>query len=275
MAPNLSFLAFLFLAVLPAAAAAPPPPPSSSGNAGFNVTEILARYPEFKLFNLLLSKTRVAREINSRSSITVLVPDNSAVDWLLRRSARLARSSLFELMSVHVILDYIDGAKLAALPRGGGGSNPSTVLTTLFQTTGTARNRTGFLNVTAAPRGGAVVFISAAPGSLVSATFKRAVTARPYNISVLQISNFVVPPGIVTRPRPPAPPRMRQMAVAPSPAPTAPPLPPAALPTSEGDAGEGPDAAEAPAPSRGHVAKVMSRWIIGAAVALAFMLGFL
>ncbi|CAL5041595.1 unnamed protein product [Urochloa decumbens] len=275
MAPNLSLLPFLFLAVLPAAgnaaAAAPPPSSSSSGNAAFNVTEILARYPEFKLFNLLLSKTRVAREINSRSSITVLVPDNSAVDWLLRRSARLARSSLFELMSVHVILDYIDGAKLAALPRGGGG-NPSTVLTTLFQTTGTARNRTGFLNVTAAPRGGAVVFISAAPGSLVSATFKRAVTARPYNISVLQISNFVVPPGIVTRPRPPAPspPRMRQMAVAPSPTPTPPPLP-----TSEGDAGEGPDAAEAPAPSRGHVAKVMSRWITGAAVGFALMLGFL
>ncbi|CAN6193833.1 unnamed protein product [Urochloa humidicola] len=267
MAPNLSLLPFLFLAVLPAAAAAPPPPPSSSGNAAFNVTEILARYPEFKLFNLLLSKTRVAREINSRSSITVLVPDNSAVDWLLRRSARLARSSLVELMSVHVVLDYIDAAKLAALPRG---ANP-TVVTTLFQTTGTARNRTGFLNVTVGPRGsGAVVFISAAPGSLVSATFKRAVTARPYNISVLQISNFVVPPGIVTRPRPPSPPapRMRQMAIAPSPAPTA-------LPTSEGDAGEGPDAAEAPAPSsQGHVATVMSQWM-GAAVGMACMLGFL
>ncbi|CAN6220539.1 unnamed protein product [Urochloa humidicola] len=273
MASNLSLLPFLFLAVLPAAAAVPPPP-SSSGNAAFNVTEILARYPEFKLFNLLLSKTRVAREINSRSSITVLVPDNSAVDWLLRRSPRLARSSLVELMSVHVVLDYIDGPKLAALPRGG---NPSTVLTTLFQTTGTARNRTGFLNVTVGPRGnGAVVFISAAPGSLVSASFKRAVTARPYNISVLQISNFVVPPGIVTRPLPSPPgPRMRQMAIAPSPAPTPPRLTPAALPTSEGDAGEGPDAAEAPAPSsQGHVAKVMSWWI-GAAVGMACMLGFL
>ncbi|CAN6200909.1 unnamed protein product [Urochloa humidicola] len=278
MARNLSLLPLLFLAVLSAvvnsAAAPPPPPPSSSGNAAaFNVTEILARYPEFKLFNLLLSKTRVAREINSRSSVTVLVPDNSAVDWLLRRSARLARSSLVELMSVHVILDYIDGAKLAALPRGGGGP---TVVTTLFQTTGTARNRTGFLNITAAPRGGVVVFVSAAPGSLVSATFKRAVTARPYNISVLQISNFVVPPGIVTRPRPTSPsppaPRMRQMAVAPSPAP--PPL--AALPTSQGDAGEAPDAAEAPAPapSQGHAVKVMSWWI-GAAVGMACMLGFL
>ncbi|RCV22080.1 hypothetical protein SETIT_4G191400v2 [Setaria italica] len=270
MAPNLSSLVFLFL-LLPAAgnaaatAAATPP---SSGNNAFNVTEILRRYPEFKLFNLLLSKTRVAREINSRSSVTILVPDNSAVDWLLRRSTRLARTSLVELMSVHVVLDYIDDAKLAALPRG-----QPTVVTTLFQTTGTARNRTGFLNVTAAPRGGAA-FVSAAPGSLVSATFKRTVTAKPYNISVLQISNFVVPPGIVTRPLPPPAPRMRQMAIAPSPAPTAPRLPPPTLPASGGDTSEAPDAAEAPAPSRGHVAKVTSWWI-GAAAGIVCMIGFL
>jgi len=277
MAPNLPLLVLLFL-VLPAAGdaaatvtAAAPRPGSA---AAFNITEILARYPEFKLFNLLLSKTRVAREINSRNSVTVLVPDNSAVDWLLRRSARLARVSLVELMSVHVVLDYIDAAKLAALPPRG----PPAVVTTLFQTTGTARNRTGFLNVTAAPRGGAV-FVSAAPGSLVSAALKRAVTARPYNLSVLQISNFVVPPGVVTRPRPPTPPmpRMRQMSIAPSPAPASP-RAPAALPTSEGDAGEAPDAAEAPAPSsHGHVAQATSRWWIGAAVGMVFacLIGYL
>ncbi|RLN13262.1 fasciclin-like arabinogalactan protein 14 [Panicum miliaceum] len=267
MAPNLPLLVLLLL-VLPAAA----PRAGNAAAAAFNVTEILARYPEFKLFNLLLSKTRVAREINSRNSVTVLVPDNSAVDWLLRRSNRLARASLVELMSVHVVLDYIDAAKLAALaPR-----DQPAVVTTLFQTTGTARNRTGFLNVTAA-RGGGAVFVSAAPGSLVSATLKRAVTAKPYNISVLQISNFVVPPGVVTRPRPPSPPmllrpRMRQMSIAPSPA-------PAALPTtSEGDAGEAPDAAEAPAPSsHGHVAQATSRRWIGAAVgmALACTIGYL
>lgn len=268
MAHNLSSsLVFLFL-LLPAAGSAAAstvaatPPTAPSGNNAFNVTEILRGYPQFKLFNLLLSKTGVAREVNSRSSVTVLVPDNSAVDWLLRRSAKMARSSLVELMSVHVVLDYIDGAKLAALPRG-----QPTVVTTLFQTMGTARNRTGFLNVTAAPRGGAV-FVSAAPGSLVNATFKRAVTAKPYNISVLQISNFVVPPGIVTRPRPPlAPPapRMRQMAIAPSPTPTALQFPPPTLPTSGGDTSEAPDAAEAPAPSRGHTAKLTNWWIAVAA----------
>ncbi|KAF8687231.1 hypothetical protein HU200_042899 [Digitaria exilis] len=255
MAPNLSLLVFLFL-LLPTAsnaAATAPPTPSPSGNgSAFNVTAILARYPEFKLFNLLLSKTQVAREINSRNSITVLATNNAAVDWLLRRSSKLSRTSLAELMSVHVILDYIDAAKLAALPRGG---QPA-VATTLFQTTGTARNRTGFLNITAAPRGGAAVFVSAAPGSLVSATFKRVVTAKPYNISVLQISNFVVPPHIVTRPLPPSPPapRMRQMAIAPSPAPTVAQFP-TTQPSPQGDTSEAPEA-EAPAPSHGgHVGK--------------------
>ncbi|KAF8658607.1 hypothetical protein HU200_059068 [Digitaria exilis] len=261
MAPNLSLLVFLFL-LLPVAgnaAATAPPTPSPSGNgSAFNVTAILARYPEFKLFNLLLSKTQVAREINSRNSITVLATNNAAVDWLLRRSSKLSRTSLAELMSVHVILDYIDAAKLAALPRGG---QPA-VATTLFQTTGTARNRTGFLNITAAPRGGGAVFVSAAPGSLVSATFKRVVTAKPYNISVLQISNFIVPPHIVTRPLPPSPPapRMRQMAIAPSPAPTVAQFP-TTQPSSQGDTSEAPEA-EAPAPSHGgHVGKATSWWI--------------
>ncbi|PWZ18560.1 Fasciclin-like arabinogalactan protein 14 [Zea mays] len=277
MAPTTSLLVLVFLFLLPAAAVAAPP--ATGDAAAFNVTEILSRYPEFKLFNLLLSKTRVAREVNRRSAVTVLVPDNSAVDWLLRRSARLPRAALVELVSVHVALDYIDAAKLAALPRSG---QPA-VVTTLFQTTGAALNRTGFLNVTAVGRAGAV-FVSAAPGSLVSATFRRAVTARPYNISVLQISNFVVPPGVITRPRlplpsPPSPPapRMRQMAIAPSPAPTLASLRPSptTLPTSEGVAAEAPDTtAEAPAPSHGRVAQVTSWWI-GAAVGVACTLGYL
>ncbi|XP_062227774.1 fasciclin-like arabinogalactan protein 14 [Phragmites australis] len=270
MAPNLSLLVLLFL-LFPAAsssvAAAAAP---NTGNA-FNVTEILGRYPEFKLFNFLLTKTGVAREINNRNAVTLLVTDNAAVDWLLRRSARLARAALVELMSVHVALDYIDAAKLAALPRG-----RPTVVTTLFQASGTARNRTGFLNVTATPRGGAV-FVSAAPGSLVSATFKGAVTAKPYNISVLQISNLVVPRGVITRPRPPSPPspRMRQMAIAPSPAPMPPRLLPM-VPSPEDDITEAPGAAAVPSPSHGHAAQATSWWSgVGAIVGMACMLGYL
>ncbi|KAL6873384.1 hypothetical protein ACP4OV_013466 [Aristida adscensionis] len=274
--PSLSLLVLLFLLFPAAGDAAATAAPAGPGNAAFNVTEILAAYPEFRLFNFLLTKTGVAREVNTRKTVTVLVPHNAAVDWLLRRSAKLPRAALVELMSVHIALDYFDAAKLAALP-----PRQPTVVTTLFQTTGTAKNRTGFLNVTSGTRGG-VVFISAAPGALVSATFKRAVTAKPYNISVLEISNFVVPPGVITRarqstPAPPAP-RMRQMSTAPSPAPAA--LPPRMLPTlvpapPEEESVEGPgDETIAPAPSHGHATQA-TRWWAGAAMAVAIVLRFL
>ncbi|GJN39005.1 hypothetical protein PR202_gb28095 [Eleusine coracana subsp. coracana] len=254
MAPNNLSSLFALLAVvllLPAV--------SSAAGTAFNITEILNGYPEFKLFNLLLSKTRVADEINNRNSVTVLVTDNADVDWLLRHSARLPHAAVKELVSVHVVLDYIDAAKLAALPPRGG----PTQLTTLFQASGAARDRAGFLNVAPAPRGGAV-FVSAAPGSLVAARFKRAVTAKPYNVSVLQISNLVVPRGFVTRPRSPSP-TMRQMAVAPSPAPTPTPttrlLPTA--PSIEDETVEAP----APAPSHGHAVQATTSYWWSAAAA--------
>ncbi|KAF0904196.1 hypothetical protein E2562_032571 [Oryza meyeriana var. granulata] len=273
MAARLSLLVLLAL-VLPAAgddAAA-----AAATGGAFNVTEILGRFPEFSLFNFLVGKTHVDRDINSRNTVTVLVPDNSAVDWLLRRSARLPRAALVELLSVHVVLDYIDAAKLAKLPRG-----RPTVSTTLFQTTGNARHRTGFLAITPTAKGGAV-FASAAPGALVNATFKRAVAAMPYNISVLQISNFVVPPGVITRPRPPPPPspRMRPTAIAPSPAPVPAPsrvvpiLPSSPLTDPADEDTEAP--AAAPAPSHGHAMKVMSWWSgLGVAVGMACMFGYL
>ncbi|KAG8064025.1 hypothetical protein GUJ93_ZPchr0004g39553 [Zizania palustris] len=45
----------------------------------FNVTEILDEFPEFSVFNGLLSRTTLVDEINRRLAVTVLVVDNSAV----------------------------------------------------------------------------------------------------------------------------------------------------------------------------------------------------
>jgi hypothetical protein len=260
-------LFLLFPAIGNANAGAADPADAVAG--GFNITEILDRYPEFKLFNYLLGKTRVAREVNRRNSVTILVPANSDVDWLLRRSSRLPRAALLELLSVHVVLDYYDAAKLAALPRGAG-ARP-VVATTLYQTFGpSAGDKAGFLTITPAPNGG-VVFASAAPGALVSATFKRAVTARPYNISVLQISNFVVPPGVITKPRAPPPPppkRMSSMAVAPRPAPAPAklPCPPVTMPVEVEPTEEIP--AAAPAPSHGYVVRAVMGWWSGVGMTL-------
>ncbi|KAG8095062.1 hypothetical protein GUJ93_ZPchr0012g21315 [Zizania palustris] len=273
MAPRLSLLVLLVLVVPAAGYDAAKAAAAADAGSSFNVTEILGRFPEFRLFNFLLSRTHVDREINSRRTVTVLAPENSAVDWLLRRSARLPRAALVELISVHVLLDYLDAAKLAALPRG-----RPTLFTTLFQASGNARRRTGFLAITPAPKGGGAVFASATPGALVNATFKRAVAAKPYNISVLQISNFVVPPGIITRPRPPPPPKMRPTAIAPSPAPTRTILPTRPSPQLTQPAAQDTDEAPAaaPAPSHCHAVHGMSWWSgLGVAVGMTCMLGYL
>ncbi|KAL0425180.1 UNVERIFIED_CONTAM: Fasciclin-like arabinogalactan protein 14 [Sesamum radiatum] len=65
---------------------------------------------------------------------------------------------LKKIMSVHVILDYFDVPKLQQL------SNKSAIVTTLFQTTGLAKAQQGFVN--------------------------------PYNFSVLQVTNVIIPVGI-------------------------------------------------------------------------------
>ncbi|BAF18677.1 Os06g0141800 [Oryza sativa Japonica Group] len=62
--------------------------------------------------------------------------------------------------------------------------------------------------------------------ALVNATIKRVVVVVPYNISVLQISNFVVPSGVLTRPQPLLP---TAVAAAPQPPPP-PPFPSASSP---------------------------------------------
>ncbi|KAE8802159.1 fasciclin-like arabinogalactan protein 3 [Hordeum vulgare] len=265
--PKLSLLVVLLVLLLPAAGNAADAPPVGGG---FNVTEMLGKFPEFTLFNYLMAKTRVAKDINNRTSITVLAPVNADVDWLLRRSARLPRAALLELLSVHVVLDYYDAAKLAALPRGRGAK--PVLATTLYQTFGPANgDKSGFLTITPAPDGGAV-FASAAPGAIVNATFKKAVIARPYNISILQISNFVVPPGVITRPRAPPPPKKMSSvaAVAPSPAPvpspSALPCPPVTMPIEE-PMEEVPAAAPAPS-SQGYAVKAKMSWWSGAGVAL-------
>ncbi|KQK16903.2 fasciclin-like arabinogalactan protein 3 [Brachypodium distachyon] len=277
--PKLSLLALLFLlfpAAGNAAAAAAAADPADTVAAAappalFNVTEILGRFPDFTLFNYLLTKTKVSAQINRRGTVTILAPVNADVDWLLRRSSRLPRAALVELLAVHVILDYIDAAKLAALPRGRPGA-PPVVATTLYQTMGVAPagDRSGFLTITPTGNGGAV-FASAAPGALVNAPFKKAVTAKPYNISVLQISNFVVPPGVISRPRfgPPPPRRIRSMAVAPSPAPAPvlPAVPPVTMPVEEGTTETIPVAA--PEPSDGNRAVEAMRLWFGAGVVMA------
>ncbi|KAI3829197.1 hypothetical protein L1987_03314 [Smallanthus sonchifolius] len=157
---------------------------------GHNITDILKDFPEFSEFNNYLTQTKLADEINSQGTITVLVFNNTfASEYLANQPLSVVKVAL----SIHCLLDYFDRPKLQAI---GGGSMTST---TLYQTTGNAVGETGFVNITDLV-GGKVGFGSGGTGSRLDALYERSVKQIPYNISVLEISSPIVAPGILKTP---------------------------------------------------------------------------
>ncbi|KAI4326226.1 hypothetical protein MLD38_031560 [Melastoma candidum] len=152
-------------------------------STAFNITDILGQHPDFSSFNDALTQTQVASLINSRQSLTVLALDNGAVSGLPS-----SQDALRAVLSLHVILDYFDLQKLQNM------AQKSTILTTLYQTTGQANGMQGFLNVTVTNAG--VMIGSAVPGSSLGSSLVKLVASQPYNISVLQVSSAIVPPGV-------------------------------------------------------------------------------
>ncbi|VAH46820.1 fasciclin-like arabinogalactan protein 14 [Triticum dicoccoides] len=151
----------------------------------FNITEVLNESPEFLTFNSLLSKTNLAEEINKRQTITVLVVDNSAASGI----TSLPTDTQKKVLAVHVILDYYDPMKLENIKKG------TALLTSLFQTTGAATDRMGFVNYTHSADD-QMVFGSAEPGAPLSSQLVKVVACRPYNLSVMQVSAAIIPPSI-------------------------------------------------------------------------------
>ncbi|KAA8520535.1 hypothetical protein F0562_014791 [Nyssa sinensis] len=162
--------------------------------AAHNITEILLPFPEYSLFNSYLTQTKLDDEINSRQTITVLALDNAAMSAL---AAKHPLSVIKNELSLHVLLDYYDSQKLHQISKG------TTLTTTLYQTTGDAAGNLGFVNITDL-RGGKVGFGSAAPGSALNSTYNKSVKQVPYNISVLEISQPIIAPGLLTAAAPSA-----------------------------------------------------------------------
>ncbi|XP_057500225.1 fasciclin-like arabinogalactan protein 10 [Actinidia eriantha] len=154
-----------------------------------NITQILSPFPDYTTFNNLLTQTKLADEINSRQTITVLVVNNAAISDL---ASKHPLSAIKDALSLLVLLDYFDGAKLHQLSGGG-----ATTTTTLYQTTGTAEGNLGFVNITDL-KGGKVGFGSAAPGSALDSAYKKEVKKIPYNISVLEVTKPIIAPGILS-----------------------------------------------------------------------------
>merc|ERR1712226_468512 len=200
----------------------------SSAALAFNITMLLDRHPDFSSMNDYLSKTQLDKQINSRNTITVLAVDNKAIAGL----SGLNLDEVRKILSVHVVLDYYDVQKLSTLTK------KSTLLTTLFQASGTAMNQQGFVNVSIINEG-EIAFGSGVKGSKLDSKLVKSVAAQPFNISVLQISSAIVPPGITVANPPGASPPPTN-ASTPAQAPSNNPVPEAPSPTGAGTPEESP-----------------------------------
>ncbi|XP_049376799.1 fasciclin-like arabinogalactan protein 14 [Solanum stenotomum] len=193
---NTSLLTFFFFLLL-------------SQAKSFNITSLLNHYSSFSNFNNYLTQTGVAAAINSRQTITVLVVENNNLSPL----KGMSQDAIANIMRVHVLLDYYDVPKMQMLP------NKTMKTPTLFQTTGYAKNDQGFLNMTDLGTG-SISLGSAAKGETLGSKLVKSIASQPYNISILQISNVIIPSGIdsstPTSPPPSSPPAPAPISSAPT-----------------------------------------------------------
>ncbi|CAM0944453.1 unnamed protein product [Alopecurus aequalis] len=180
--PGASSLAVLLLLVLSTWPTCP---------AAHNITAILAGRRDMAEFSRLLTDTGLADDINERNTITVLAVDDA--DMASLRARHLPREALRHVLSLHVLVDYYDRAKLHRLPGG------SAVVSTLFQASGDAPGSAGMVEISER-RGGSVAFVPQEDGGdhdarAPAVLFVKTVHEAPYNISVLQVGAVMSSPA--------------------------------------------------------------------------------
>ncbi|XP_010526275.1 PREDICTED: fasciclin-like arabinogalactan protein 3 [Tarenaya hassleriana] len=208
---------------------------SSTTISAVNITRVLEKYPNFSTMNDLFTRTGLNVPINKRQTITILAVDNDAMGSISGRPEEEIKNILMN----HVVLDYYDEIKLKGL------KDRSTLLTTLYQTTGLGQQQNGFLNCT--KMNGKIFFGSGVKGSPLNAQYVNPVFQNPFNLSVVQISMPIVAPGLGSPIQAPPPPPFTPP---PAPAPKKGGKAPAPGPSEEDDYSDSaPETAPAQAPS--------------------------
>uniref|UniRef100_A0A0A9DHN3 FAS1 domain-containing protein n=1 Tax=Arundo donax TaxID=35708 RepID=A0A0A9DHN3_ARUDO len=185
-----SVLLSVALAALAMAALAPTPVAASK----YNITKLLAPYKEFSKFNEMLSKTRLASDINRRQTITVLAVDNAAMSALEHYPLRNVR----QILMLHVLVDYYGEKKLKKLTRG------STASSSMFQATGSASDMAGYVNITR--KNGKIDFKTVdSDDTMKPSRFVKSVKEYPYDLAVLQVSSVISSSEAEAPVPPPAP----------------------------------------------------------------------
>ncbi|KAH7576614.1 hypothetical protein ACOSP7_002920 [Xanthoceras sorbifolium] len=165
------FLSFLLLVIF-----------SATTSHAHNITQLLAKHPEFSTFNHYLTATHLAAEINRRQTITVLALDNAAMSSLL--SKQYSIYTLKNILSLHVLTDYFGSKKLHQITDG------SALTSSMFQATGSASGTSGYVNITDL-KGGKVGFGTEDNDGKLNAVYVKSLKEIPYNISILQISQVL------------------------------------------------------------------------------------
>lgn len=158
--------------------------------AAHNITEILAAFPEYAVYNRYLSQTKISDEINSRQTVTVLVLPNAAMTALADKKPVAGVKNALRLLT---LLDYYDSAKLHKISQG------TVLTTTLLQTTGKFQGNLGFVNITDL-KGGKVGFGSTSHGAHLETTYTKSVKQIEFSISVLEVSAPILFPGLLDAP---------------------------------------------------------------------------
>ncbi|KAF8729601.1 hypothetical protein HU200_017548 [Digitaria exilis] len=171
----------LFATAVAMVATSPPP-----CLAAHNITAILSGRRDLSEFSRELTATGLADDIDGRNTITVLAVDDARMAALKARG--LPRETLRHVLSLHVLVDYYDDAKLHALPGG------SADVSTLFQASGDAPGNAGMVEISDR-RGGRVSFVPQDGGASAAVFYVKPVHQTPYNISVLQVSGVLSSPA--------------------------------------------------------------------------------
>ncbi|CAL5090632.1 unnamed protein product [Urochloa decumbens] len=182
----------LSLAVVAVAIVALAPAPVAATK--YNITRLLEPYKQYSKFNEMLSKTRLAYDINRRQTITVLAVDNAAMSALDHYSLQTIR----HILSLHVLVDYYGDRKLKKLAHG------STASSSMYQATGAASGMSGYVNITR--KDGKVSFTTDdADDTVKPARYVKSIKEYPYDIAVLEVSSIISSADAEAPVPPPAP----------------------------------------------------------------------
>ncbi|KAJ8750581.1 hypothetical protein K2173_015748 [Erythroxylum novogranatense] len=165
---------------------------SSTPILAINITALLSSYPDFSCFTTLLSSTSsLSADLSRRSSLTILVVPNAYLSSSVELTRRLSPSSLSDLLSYHVLLQYLSWSDFHQIPPSG------ILVTTLFRTTDRASSNFDSVNITGNSTTNNVTINSSAPYSPSHATVLSLVKTLPYNITIVSVDSLLVPYGFV------------------------------------------------------------------------------